>query len=735
MKLLFIASEKTQSLILTMALRQPDGVAIQRCHALQEAQQILAQQGMDAIILLEPLPDGSAVDLWHFLRQQKLRVPLIVADAQDPEHATLVVPTFAKTAIPGLPTFGDETPLLFTPRDMAMAESLRGLLEQAAIPLSPESRPALQAQLLQSILDIAPLLLTEFELHALLQRIEEAAVRLIPNAQAGSLLMLEDGRFVHRGIVGHSEALQAVRLPGDHYLVPALQRGEIIHIRQPQQTMSNHFSAELISQLQENSRLAEVVETVAAPLMMKGELMGYLTVDTFTKGASFSTTDEEALRLFTSLAAIGVHNARLFQAERDARALAETLQKIGTALVTALDENEIIQIAAGQIRQILPFQCMSISLLQEASFVITPYSQGLPADIVRWLQGRLPLSTFHTWVRMYQTGRGLVISDTNQDPRWVKLGDDLRQNSFIGVPLRAQGKVIGFLTLSMDEIGFYQPAHLIALQSFADLIAVALNNAHLFWEVRQARIKAEAAVESLRRLDAMKSQFIQNVSHELRTPLSIAKGYVDLLLDQSFGFPVEPTLQQAVQAVQVQLNQVVSLVESITALEDLEMDRVNLRPQPILPVIQSAVQFLQQQTQQHHLQLTIDLPPYLPNVVLDAERLGLALMHILDNAAKFNREGGHIWLKATAESERVHIQIKDEGIGIPAEELERIFERFYQIDGSAHRRYGGMGVGLSIVKEVIERHGGRVWAESPGPDQGTTIHIVLPVYQEKGNSR
>lgn len=228
----------------------------------------------------------------------------------------------------------------------------------------------------------------------------------------------------------------------------------------------------------------------------------------------------------------------------------------------------------------------------------------------------------------------------------------------------------------------------------------------------------------------MKSQFIQNVSHELRTPLAIVKGYLDLVLDASFGFKLEPNMEQALKAMQTHTNRLTSLVESITTLENVETGQLERNPQPILPVFLHALQAVRQKAERNHVELIVDLDQQLPQVNLDPQQLSLALWHLLDNAIKFNRPGGRIWVNARQENDHVICTIRDEGIGIPYSEQTRIFERFYQVDGSTKRRYEGMGLGLSITREVVEKHGGRIGVQSDGPDTGATFSVSLPVYQE-----
>jgi signal transduction histidine kinase len=134
-----------------------------------------------------------------------------------------------------------------------------------------------------------------------------------------------------------------------------------------------------------------------------------------------------------------------------------------------------------------------------------------------------------------------------------------------------------------------------------------------------------------------------------------------------------------------------------------------------------------QKALRRQIEIISTIPDDLPPLSLDGEGLLRALNQILDNAIKFSNSESRIWFDAFLRDRHVWLQVKDEGIGIPESELDHVFDRFYQINGATNRRYGGMGLGLSLVREVIQRHGGSVWAESRGEGLGTTMTIALPL--------
>ncbi len=148
---------------------------------------------------------------------------------------------------------------------------------------------------------------------------------------------------------------------------------------------------------------------------------------------------------------------------------------------------------------------------------------------------------------------------------------------------------------------------------------------------------------------------------------------------------------------------------------------------PIRPICLTAIQANKQKAMRADLQIIAELPESLPMVEVDARHIVQALGHLLDNAIKFNSKHGKIWVQAAQREDEVWIQVKDTGIGIPEGEMGKIFNRFYQVDGATNRQYGGMGLGLSIVKEIVNQHRGRIWAAGNPDNSGVTFTLALPI--------
>jgi len=230
--------------------------------------------------------------------------------------------------------------------------------------------------------------------------------------------------------------------------------------------------------------------------------------------------------------------------------------------------------------------------------------------------------------------------------------------------------------------------------------------------------------EELVRLQA---EFIQNVAHELRTPLTLVRGYVELLADEGLD---EETRRRIASAAFSRTLELVERVEAITTLRELEEGEFHPEPVNLMDLAHTVLKMARQKAHRAGVALRLEGPLHPLIVTGDPVRLMEAMEQLVDNAIKFSPAGTQTCVRLYTRASEVHIRVIDQGIGIPPDQLERIFNRFYQVDGSTTRRFGGMGLGLSIVRAIAEAHGGRVWADSRGPGRGSTFTLALPYQPE-----
>jgi len=253
-----------------------------------------------------------------------------------------------------------------------------------------------------------------------------------------------------------------------------------------------------------------------------------------------------------------------------------------------------------------------------------------------------------------------------------------------------------------------------------------------------ARIESEEALkkyaedlatanEELKSLDLMKDRFLSNVSHELKTPLTSIKGYTELIYDESLGTLSEQQ-KEVERTVLRNANRLKRLVDSLLYISRVQSGNVQYLFEPIsvVEIVEMTLQDLKIQIENKKLTVEKDIADNIPNINGDRDKLTDMLTNIVDNSIKFTPEGGLLKFTIEEEDEFIHIVLKDNGIGIPPDMIPMLFQRFYQIDASRTRKYGGTGLGLYICKEIVTAHKGKIWVKSEGENKGTEMHIQLP---------
>jgi len=259
----------------------------------------------------------------------------------------------------------------------------------------------------------------------------------------------------------------------------------------------------------------------------------------------------------------------------------------------------------------------------------------------------------------------------------------------------------------------------------ANQVGAAVKNAQLYQAVKEHAADLEKAYERLKELDKIRDELIQNVSHEMRMPLTFMKGYVELLLNEEFG-PLTPDQLKSLSVVAQKTEQLTRLVHGIVTLEVVSAKTLEAHPIDLGQLMHSELESSAPTMADSNIELVEEIAPDLPPVMADKSRIGQVVANLLSNAIKFSPGGGTITVRIRRDGGWVRTEIADTGIGIPAAKVPRIFERFYQVNGSSQRRFGGVGLGLAIVKQIIEAHGGVVGVKST-EGEGSTFFFTLPV--------
>ena len=338
------------------------------------------------------------------------------------------------------------------------------------------------------------------------------------------------------------------------------------------------------------------------------------------------------------------------------------------------------------------------------------------------------------------SGQVLNIPEAYDDPRFNKEVDrqtGYRTKTILCTPVRnKEGTIVGVLQVLNKREGVFTPADEEMLEALSSQAAIALENARLYEDLRHA-------YSELKQLDSMKGNFLANISHELRTPLAPIVGYVEMLISGRPG-PLTDRQRSHLQVIEQAVHRLQGLIEDLLAFVQMDQGELLIQPRrfAIGPLLEERAQAILPRATDRGVMVGIDMPPDLPDVLVDPKQISRALLLMLDNAVKFTPQGGHISVGAKASISPddaepawrygyVEVGISDTGIGIPADKIARIFDKFYQVDASATRSYGGTGLGLSLVKQIMDAHDTRVEVEST-LGIGSTFRFRLPAASPNG---
>ncbi|MDY0020099.1 MAG: GAF domain-containing protein, partial [Anaerolineae bacterium] len=479
MKVLAVAGNTPISNQALSILHAHEEVLVQPVGGAAEALVWLKDQEADILLLLPPFPDTATQPDLRTIRERYPHLPCLTARSQ--EAPVLSCDTGGMASIILTQEKLDNLPLYL--KEVITSEHRKRIQKELY----------LREQLLWTLSSLTPVLLGEFDLDALLQHIVDEAVRLIPRAQAGSLLLLEGDAFVFRGVSGYDARLKSTRLPINANFMPSLRHGQVTQIQGISYHNSEPLAPETYVALKRYGRIREIEKTLMAPLLLDRQLIGYLTIDSFVEGAIFTPEDEETLRYLTTLATIAIHNAELFTDEHSARMLAETLQEIGTALTSTLEVDKVLDHLLEALRQLIPCDAANVMLANDEEAYITRwqgYSQLQPADLEAL---RLPLHSTRDLHLAAQERRIIRISDIRTYEGWVDIPESAWIRAHISVPIFLNETLVGFFNLDSATPDAFTEADEKVLTSLIPLATIALRNAQLF----QSELKARALAETL----------------------------------------------------------------------------------------------------------------------------------------------------------------------------------------------------------------------------------------------
>lgn len=338
-----------------------------------------------------------------------------------------------------------------------------------------------------------------------------------------------------------------------------------------------------------------------------------------------------------------------------------------------------------------------------------------------------PIENAGIWGDAVRQRKVIIVNDYS-NPNTPKTGipeGHMPLSCVMSIPIFEDKKIVAVATVANKETDYDD--------SDARQITLLMDGMWKFVQHKQAEEKLkkyaeELAIsnEELKSLDTMKDEFLSNVSHELKTPLISIKGFSEVVLDGVYG-PLNDKQNKAMSTVVRNCERLVRLIDSVLylSMNKAGVDSYMFNFVSVSEIIGHAITDITPQANSKKLTIEQNIAPDMPLIKGDADKLTQILINLIENATKFTPNGGKIIVEAYEEGENIHVKITDTGIGVSADVISNLFERFYQVDASTTRHYGGTGIGLYISKLIVAVHKGKIWVKSE-KGVGTTFHVLLP---------
>lgn len=473
-----------------------------------------------------------------------------------------------------------------------------------------------------------------------------------------------------------------------------------------------------------HSRDAGLRTGVAVPISHGGHCIGILSVGSYDASRTFDAEDVDLLELFAVMVAVALENAEL-NAELESRLnRIRTLSRLTRLVSTSLDLEHVLLRIARAAAQLTGAIFATFWVADEANRLLHlggTSDEGLAADL---LLREMPYGHGAAgWVAEYR--QSLTIDNVFEDGRSLGL-DWWRRHGMktsLTVPVIHGPTLLAVLSLHGREPFRLNVPEQEVLESFLAQAAAGIRNASLHASVRAALEAERAANEQLERLNKAKSDFVSTVSHELRSPLAGIHGFSELMRDEVTD--VEEMREYAAD-INREAERLNRMIDELLDLDRMESGRMTLRVESVDvgEIVRRLVASAGPRAPRHRLRAQV--APALPKVSGGRDKLTQVIVNLLDNAIKYSPDGGEVVVGARADGDLLHLWVRDEGLGIPVDALETVFERYARVESPWHQTIRGTGLGLPIVRQIVELHGGSIRVEST-PGAGSTFHVALPL--------
>ncbi len=461
---------------------------------------------------------------------------------------------------------------------------------------------------------------------------------------------------------------------------------------------------------------------MCAPLRVRGQTLGAVYVDNRLFSGVFDKDDLGLLVTFANQAAIAIENARLFtQTDQALARRVEELslfQRIDQQLNRSLELNQVLSLSLNWAIALTNAAGGSIGLFEEVTSDDAEADELEGKQILRLMvfrgeeehsEARL-VSLDHPIVRqILKEGHSILSRDVSES----ESVDGTPASVQLAVPIQQDGVITGLITLETQHNIEINREDIAFVERLSDRAAVAIKNAQLY--------------EAIHAANKAKSDFISLVAHELRVPMTSIKGYTDLM-NAGLAGPLSDQQKQFLEVIRRNLTRMTSLISDLSDINHIESGRMkfDLKPFDLREAVADVADSLRERIHTRKQTLHIEIEDELPLIYADSTRIAQVMSNLMSNAHKYTPEGGEIVVRARPNGRSAIVSVQDNGVGISEEDQEKLFTQFFRAEDKAVREQPGWGLGLSIVRRMVEAQGGEISFESES-GVGSTFTFTIPL--------
>ncbi|HNO94194.1 MAG TPA: GAF domain-containing protein, partial [Anaerolineales bacterium] len=466
-----------------------------------------------------------------------------------------------------------------------------------------------------------------------------------------------------------------------------------------------------------------IQSVLVTPMFSRNKVIGVFSIDTNDPNRLFDNDDVTLIETLAKQLASAIENVQLFDEIQHRAADLSTVATVSTTTATVLDPDELLKTVVNISKERFGLYHAHIFLNNDDELVLT---SGAGEVGQKMLESGLTIDINAEKSLVARAARGrqaVIINDVTKEEGFLPNPLLPNTQSEMAVPMLVGESVLGVFDIQSDKINAFTEEAADIYTTLASQVAVALQNARLYQE--QASV-----VTQLRELDRLKSSFLANMSHELRTPLNSILGFADVMLEGLDG-PLTSTMDNDLRLIQKNGQHLLHLINDVLDMAKIESGRMSLHADTfnVNNLLEEVTSITSSLASDKNIALYIEPESDREvEIYADSTRIRQVMINLVNNSIKFTEKGSVALNVSQMDDARVLITVKDNGLGIPTDQLETIFLEFTQVDTTTTRKVGGTGLGLPISRRLVEMHGGRLWAESSGIDgEGSTFFVELPL--------